>query len=183
MLGYFFNLSVDAERYRQCGNLYPPGQDIYCRFRQNANNSADDSHVRIGSDSTCVRGCVWVHISYADWTVGHGSHINYRQRYVAAVVGRDGTLITSKEDLFDLHGDICHSMEKCYPIRPSFCGSSSTSVRLACPIWLVTSEQGQGKKVGEETAAVGVSVNLAVWTEQHGCRADVGVIKSVCLAH
>lgn len=126
---------------------------------------------------------MWVHISYADWIADHGSHINYRQRYVAAVVGRDGTLITSKEDLFDLHGDICHSMEKCYPVLPSFCGSSSISVRLACPIWMATSEQGQGKKVGEEPAAGDMSVNLAVWTEQHRHRADVGVIKSVCLAH
>lgn len=80
--------------------------------------------------SVTLRVCVCLRVcgGYADCRVDHGWHINYRERYVAAVVGRDGTLIASKEDLSIQHGDICHSMGQCYPFLPSFCFSFTISL-------------------------------------------------------
>ena len=112
--------------------------------------------------SVCVCECVCVCVCYADCTADHGWHINYRGRYVAAVVGRDGTLIASKEDLSVRHGDICHSTGTVL-FHPTlffsffffFFGFSLTiSLCLACPIWTVTNKTGRSeKKSGGEKAA------------------------------
>lgn len=105
------------------------------------------------------------------------------ERYVAAGVGRNGTLIASKEDLSVQHGDICHSMGRCYPILPSFCFSFTIPLWLACPIWTVTNKQGEGNGEGEKTAAFINQLILLCGLSSFHTEQMFSMIKTFCLAH
>lgn len=95
------------------------------------------------------------------------------ERYEAAGVGRDGTLIASKEDLSVQHGDICHSMGQCYPILPLFL-SLFHRFSLAAVSHLDGDQQTEGKETeSRRRLLLCKSVNLAGWSEQLPRRADV----------
>lgn len=60
-------------------------------------------------DSVCVCG----YVRYANCRANHLWHINYRKRCAPSVLGWNGTLIATKEDLSVQHWDICQSVGQC----------------------------------------------------------------------